>query len=94
MLTALILIVLAAIMLVLILLAVIVIGIQQEPRSAELSDVAPSPITGFVRRLTGLSVRRPTSTAVRAPEQRGRQSSRARSAAEGNNLARKARGGE
>jgi hypothetical protein len=69
MLTALILIVLAAITLVLILLAVVIAGIRQEPRSAELSDVAPSPITGLVRRLTGLSVRRSTPTAVRAPEQ-------------------------
>jgi hypothetical protein len=66
MLTALILIVLAAIALVPILLAVIVVGIRQEPRSAELSDVAPSPIAVLVRRLTGLSVRRPTPTAVRA----------------------------
>jgi hypothetical protein len=62
--TALILIVLAAIVLILILLAVVVVGIRQEPRSAELSDVAPGPITGLVRRLTGLSVRRPTPTAV------------------------------
>jgi hypothetical protein len=69
MLTALIVIVFAAITLVLILLAVVVAGIRQEPRSAELSDVAPSPITGLVRRLTGLSVRRSTPTAVRAPEQ-------------------------
>jgi hypothetical protein len=68
MLAALILIVLAAIALVLILLAVVVVGIRQEPRSAELSNVAPSTITGFVRRLTGLSVRRPTPTAARAPE--------------------------
>ena len=87
MLTALILIVLAAIALVLILLAVVVVGIRQEPRSAELSDVAPSPITGLVRRLTGLSVRRPTPTAVRARRTRGRQSSRARAAAEDDNLA-------
>jgi hypothetical protein len=69
MLTALILIVLAAIALVLILLAVVVIGIRQEPRSEELSNVAPSPITGLVRRLTGLSVRRPTPTVVRDREQ-------------------------
>jgi hypothetical protein len=68
MLAALIVIVLVAITLVLILLAVVVVGIRQEPRSAELSDVAPSPITGLVRRLTGLSVRRPTPTAIRAPE--------------------------
>ena len=69
MLTGMIVIVLVAITLVLILLTVIVAGIRQEPRSAELSDVAPSPITGLVRRLTGLSVRRSTPTAVRAPEQ-------------------------
>ena len=69
MLTALILIVLTAITLVLILLGVVVVGIRQEPRSAELSDAAPSPITGLVRRLTGLSVRRPTPNAVRAPHQ-------------------------
>jgi hypothetical protein len=66
MLTALILIVLAAIALVLMVLAVIVVGIRQEPRSAELGVVAPSPITGLVRRLTGLYVRRPTPTAIRA----------------------------
>ena len=64
MLTALILIVLAAIALVLILLAVIVVGIRQEPRSAELSDVAPSPIAVLSRRLTGLYVRRPTPSTV------------------------------
>jgi hypothetical protein len=69
MLIALIVIVLAAITPVLILLAVVVVGIRQEPPNAELSDVAPSPITGLVRRITGLSVRRPTPTAVRAPEQ-------------------------
>jgi NADH:ubiquinone oxidoreductase subunit H len=66
MLIALILIVLAAIALILILLAVIVVGIRQEPRGAELSDVAPSPIAVLVRRLTGLYVRRPTPTAVGA----------------------------
>jgi hypothetical protein len=44
MLAALIVIVLAAITLVLILLAVVVVGIRQEPRSAKLSDVAPSPL--------------------------------------------------
>ena len=88
MLTALIAIVLAAITLVLILLAVVIAGIRQEPRSAALSDVAPSPITGLVRRLTGLSVRRSTPTAVRSlpnkrkaiqpgpPRSRGRQPSR------------------
>jgi hypothetical protein len=69
MLTALTLVVLAVILLVLILLGVIVVGIRQEPRSAELSDVAPSPIAVLVRHLTGLYVRRPTPTAVRAPGQ-------------------------
>jgi hypothetical protein len=69
MLTALIMIVLAAIAAVLILLAVVVVGIRQEPRGAELSNVAPSPVTALVRRVTGLSVRRPTPTTVRAPEQ-------------------------
>ena len=66
MLTALILIVLVATVLVLVLLAVIVVGIRQEPRSAELSDVAPSPIAVLARRLTGLYVRRQSPTAVRA----------------------------
>jgi hypothetical protein len=83
---ALIVVVLAAITLVLILLAVVVVGIRQEPRSAELSDVAPSPITGLVRRLTGLSVRRPTPNRDPRSRTRGRQSSQARAAAEGNNL--------
>jgi hypothetical protein len=69
MLTTLTSIVLAAIVLMLILLAVVVVGIRQENPRAELSDVAPSPITGLVRRLTGLSVRRPAPTTVRAPEQ-------------------------
>jgi hypothetical protein len=69
MLTALILIVLAAIALVLILLAVIVVGIRQEPRGAELSEVAPSPIAVLVRRLTGLYVRRPIPTAAVSTDQ-------------------------
>jgi hypothetical protein len=68
MLAALIFIVLAATTLVLILLAVVIVGIRQEARSAELDDVAPSPITGLVRHLTGLSVRMPTTTAARARE--------------------------
>jgi len=64
--TALTLVVLAAILLVLVLLGVVVVGIRQEPRSAELSDVAPSPIAVLARRLTGLYVRRQSPTAVRA----------------------------
>jgi hypothetical protein len=90
MLTALILIVLAAVALVLILLAVIVVGIRQESRSAELSDVAPSPAAVLVRRLTGLSVRRSTPT---APADKERRASRARAATESHNLAAR-RGGE
>jgi len=69
MLTALTLIVLAGILLVLVLLGVVVVGIRQEPRSTELSDVAPSPIAVLVRRLTGLYVRRPTPTAVSTDRQ-------------------------
>jgi hypothetical protein len=67
MLTALILIVLAAIAALLVLLAVVVVGIRQEPRT-ELSNVAPSPFTAMIRRMVGLYVRRPTCSAVRAPE--------------------------
>jgi hypothetical protein len=88
MVTALILIVLAAIAAVLILLAVVVVGIRKEPRSAELGDVAASPVTALVRRLTGLSVRRPTPTAVRALQQRKVIPPR-RTVAEGHNLARR-----
>jgi hypothetical protein len=69
MLTALTLVVLAVILLVLVLLGVVVVGIRQEPRSAELSDVAPSPIAVMVRRLTGLYVRRPTPTPVSTDRQ-------------------------
>jgi len=69
MLSALISIVLAAIALVLILLVVIVVGIRHEPRSTELSHVAPSPFTASVRRMVGLYVRRPTSGAVNADRQ-------------------------
>ncbi len=63
MLTALILIVFAAIAIVLILLAVIVIAIRQEPRDAEMSNVAPTLIAVMVRRLLGVYVRRPTRPA-------------------------------
>lgn len=61
MLTALIFIVLAVTTLVPILPAVLV-GIRQEPRTANLSHVASGPITALVRQLTGLSVRRPIPT--------------------------------
>ena len=60
MLTALILIVFAAVTLVLILLAVVVVAIRQEPRDAEMSDMAPSLIAVMVRRLLGVYLRRPT----------------------------------
>jgi hypothetical protein len=69
MLTALTLVVLAVVLLVLVLLGVIVVGIRQEPRSAELSEVAPSPIAVVVRRLTGLYVLRPTPIAVSTDQQ-------------------------
>lgn len=69
MLTALTLIVLAAIGAFLILLVVIVVGIRQEPPWTELSEVAQSPIAVMVRRLLGLYVRRPTPTAVSTDRQ-------------------------
>ena len=61
MLTALILVVFAAVALVLILLAVVVVAIRQEPRDMEMSNVAPSLIAVMVRRLLGVYMRRPTS---------------------------------
>jgi len=48
------------------LLAVIVAGIRQEPRRAELSTSASGPITAVVRRLVGLYVRRPDPAAENA----------------------------
>ncbi len=61
--TVLILVVFAAIALVLIVLAVVVIAIRQEPRDAEMSNVAPTLIAVMVRRLLGVYVRRPTPPA-------------------------------
>jgi len=61
--TALIFIVFTAIALVLILLGVVVFAIRQEPRDAEMSNVAPSLIAVMVRRLLGVYVRRPTHPA-------------------------------
>jgi hypothetical protein len=58
--TALILTVLVVGALVLILLAVVVVAIRQEPRDAEMSNVAPSLIAVVVRRLLGVYLRRPT----------------------------------
>jgi hypothetical protein len=69
MLTALILVVFAAVALVLILLAVVVVGIRQEPRGTELGNMAPSLVAVMARRLTGLYVRRPTPTAVSTDRQ-------------------------
>ena len=60
MLTVLILLVLAVFALVLILLAVVVVAIRQEPRDAEMSNMAPSAIAVMVRRLLGVYLRRPT----------------------------------
>jgi len=48
---------------VLILLAVVVFAIRQEPRDAEMSNVAPSLIAIVVRRLLGVYLRRPTPPA-------------------------------
>jgi hypothetical protein len=63
MLTVLILIVFAAAALVLVLLAVVVVAIRQEPRDAEMSNVAPSLIAVMVRRLLGVYLRRPAPPA-------------------------------
>ncbi len=60
MLTVVILIVSAVVMLVLILLVVVVVAIRQEPRDAEMSNVAPSLIAVVVRRMLGVYLRRPT----------------------------------
>ena len=60
MLTVLILVVFAVAALVLILLAVVVVAIRQEPREAEMRNVAPSLIAVVVRRLLGVYLRRPT----------------------------------
>ena len=60
MLTALILVVFAAVALILIMLAVVVVAIRQEARDTEMSNVAPSLIAVMVRRLLGVYVRRPT----------------------------------
>jgi len=61
--TVLILAVLAAGALTLILLAVVVVAIRQEPRDAEMNNVAPSVIAVAVRRLLGVYVRRPAPPA-------------------------------
>ena len=58
--TALILVVFATIALILIMLAVVVFAIRQESRDTEMSNVAPSLIAFMVRRLLGVTVRRPT----------------------------------
>jgi len=63
MLTVLLLVVFAVVALVLILLAVVVVAIRQEPRDAEMSNVAPSLIAVLVRRLLGVYLRRPTPPA-------------------------------
>jgi len=59
--TALILAAFVLVVLVLILLGVVVIAIRQEPRDAEMSNVAPSLIALVVRRLLGVYLRRPPS---------------------------------
>ena len=59
MLTVLILVVFTVVVLVLVLLVVVVVAIRQEPRDAEMSNVAPSLIAVLVRRLLGVYLRRP-----------------------------------
>ena len=63
MLTVLILVVFAVVVLVLVLLVVVVVAIRQEPRDAEMSNVAPSLIAVAVRRLLGVYLRRPAPPA-------------------------------
>jgi hypothetical protein len=46
------------------LLAIVVIGVRHEPQTEELSEQAPSLIAAFVRRLLGVYVRKPDSSAV------------------------------
>lgn len=57
---------------VVLLLGFVVVGIRQEPSWTALSDVAPSPIAGMVRRLCGLHIRRPTPTGVADGQQEER----------------------
>ena len=45
------------------LMVMVVAAIRREPADAELSSRAPSVMAGFVRRLLGVSVRRPIRTA-------------------------------
>ena len=48
---------------VLLLIVFVVVAIRQEPRDAEMSDVAPSLIAVLVRRLLGVYLRRPAPPA-------------------------------
>jgi hypothetical protein len=59
MLTVLILVATATGGIILTLLVVVVVAIRQEPRDIEMSNVAPSRIAAWVRRLLGVSLRRP-----------------------------------
>ena len=70
MLTVLILVVFAVVVLVLILLVIVVVAIRQEPRDAEMSNVAPSLIAVVVRRLLGVYLRRPDSPGRQADGER------------------------
>ena len=47
--------------LVVFLLAIVVIGIRQEPPTERLSELAPTPTAVFVRRMLGVTIRRPDS---------------------------------
>jgi hypothetical protein len=72
MLTVLILVVFVVVVLVLVLLAIVVVAIRQEPRDMEMNHVAPSLTAVMVRRMLGVSLRRPTppvhGTEVRSPD--------------------------
>jgi hypothetical protein len=61
MLTALLYLALALGVLVLIVLAIVVASIRREPPATELSRRPPGPVSAVVRRLLGVSVRRPDS---------------------------------
>jgi hypothetical protein len=66
MLTALFLLVVVITVLVVVLLAVVVAGIHREPSTTELTNRASSQIASLARRLIGVYVRRPDSTADNA----------------------------
>jgi hypothetical protein len=58
----------SALILALVLLAVVVIGIRQEPTTIELRTNPPGRLARLVRRVLGVSVRKPDTTDDHAPE--------------------------